>query len=153
VAAMLDCLAIPQPGDPFVIPKPQEPYAELARRQAPRLRIGWSTDALMGFETDAEVRAAVMHVAKTLGSMGHEVSEESPVVDGLRAMRAMKDAWFFGFDQRLEGYSARSGHKIGRDTLEPIVYMIYEHAKRMTAQQFLAALADLNGARRSLGAY
>jgi amidase len=68
-------------------------------------------------------------------------------------MRAMKDVWFYGFDLRLEGYSARSGHKIGRDTLEPIVYMIYEHSRRMTAQQFLSAMADINVARRSLGAY
>jgi amidase len=153
VAAMLDCLAIAQPGDPFFIPKPDKPYAELARQEAPRLRIGWSTDALMGFETDAEVRAAVIQVAKTLEGMGHEVSEESPVVDGLKAMRAMKDVWFFGFDLRLEGFSARSGHRIGRDTLEPIVHMIYEHAKRMTASQFFAAMADINEARRSLGAY
>jgi amidase len=150
---MLDCLAIPQPGDPFLIPKPDKPYAELARTEAPRLRIGWSTDALMGFETDPEVRAAIIKVAQTLAGMGHEVSEESPVLDGLKAMRAMKDAWFFGFDLRLEGYSARSGHKIGQDTLEPIMYMIYEHAKRMTAQQFLSALAEINTARRTLGAY
>jgi hypothetical protein len=51
--------------------------------------------------------------------MGHEVSEESPVVDGLKAMRAMKDAWFFGFDLRLEGFSARSGHKIGATRSSP----------------------------------
>jgi amidase len=153
VAAMLDCLAIPQPGDPFLIPKPDKPYAQLAREDAPRLRIGWSTDALMGFETDAEVRAAVIRVAKTLAGMGHDVSEESPVLDGRNAMLAMKDVWFFGFDLRLEGYAARSGHKIGPDTLEPIVFMIYEHAKRMTAQRFLAAMSEINVARRSLGAY
>jgi amidase len=35
-AAMLDCLAIPQVGDPFLIPKPAESYASLARRRAPR---------------------------------------------------------------------------------------------------------------------
>ena len=36
-AAMLDCLAVPQLGDPFVIPKPAESYAALARRK-PRAR-------------------------------------------------------------------------------------------------------------------
>ena len=152
-AAMLDCLAIPQPGDPFVIPKPDAPYAELTRAEAPRLRIGWSTDALMGFETDAEVRRAVIKVANSLADMGHEVSEESPVLDGLEAMRAMMDVWFFGFDLRLEGYSARSGHAIGPDTLEPVVLSIHEYAKRMRPQQFLDAMGSLNAARRSLGAY
>src|SRR5882757_4692927 len=32
-AAMLDCLAVPQPGDPFVIPKPAQTYASLAQRR------------------------------------------------------------------------------------------------------------------------
>jgi amidase len=153
VASMLDCLAIPQPGDPFVIPEPDKPYAQLAREKPPRLRIGWSTDALMGFETDAEVRAAVILVGKVLADMGHDVSEESPVVDGLAAMRAMKDAWFFGFDLRVEGFAARTGRKIGPDTLEPIILLTYERAKQVTAKQFLDAMAMLNTSRRSLGAY
>jgi amidase len=33
-AAMLDCLSHPQPGDPFIIPKPDRPYAQLARSPA-----------------------------------------------------------------------------------------------------------------------
>jgi amidase len=152
-SAMLDCLAIPQPGDPFVIPQPAEPYAAASRRAPPRLRIGWSTDALMGFPTDPGVRAAVEEVASKLGAMGHDIAEESPALDGLTAMRAMLDVWFFGFDLRLAGYSKRSGHAIGPDTLEPVVWKIYEYAKSMRPAQFLDAMDVLNAARRSLGAY
>jgi amidase len=85
--------------------------------------------------------------------MGHDVEEASPAFDGLATMRAMTDVWFFGFDVRLEGYSARSGHPIGPDTLEPVVFTIYEHAKRMKAAQFLAAMSALNTARRQLGQF
>ena len=152
-AAMLDCLAVPQPGDPFLIPKPSEPYAALIRQQLAPLRIGWSTHALMGVETDAEIASAVASVARILADMGHEVSEESPQLDGLEALRSMTNVWFFGFDLRLEGYAKRSGHTIGSDTLEPVVLAIYEHAKRMRPAQFMNALADLNAARRRLGAY
>jgi len=152
-AAMLDCLAIPQPGDPFVIPKPSQPYASLLREKPRRLRIGWSADPLMGFPVDAEVRGAVEKTARTFSDMGHDVAEESPKVDGLAAMRAMMDIWFFGLDLRLAGYSKRSGHAIGPATLEPIVFKIYEHARRMKAEAFLNSVAYLNTARRSLGAY
>lgn len=152
-AAMLDCLAVPQPGDPFLIPKPPETYAALIRKKPPRLRIGWSIDALMGLKTDAGVANAVADVARLLADMGHEVSEESPHFDGLDAMRSMMDAWFFGFDLRLAGYSKRSGHAIGRDTLEPVTFLIYEHARRVTTEQFLNALSHINAARRKLGAY
>ncbi len=152
-AAMLDCLAVPQPGDPFVIPKPAEPYATLSRRDPPMLRIGWSTAALMGFPVDAEVARGVAQVAHALAGMGHIVEEATPEFDGLRAMRSMMDVWYFGFDQRLEGYSKRSGHPIGRETLEPVIFQVYEYAKTMRGAQFLAGLADLNVHRRALGRY
>ena len=152
-AAMLDCLAIPQPGDPFVIPRPAKPYSEASRHDPPRLRIGWSTDPLMGFETDPEVRDAVVKVAKTLAGMGHDVAEESPRLDGEKAMRAMMDLWFFGFDLRLAAFSKRSTHPIAPGMLEPVVQVIYEHARSMRHEQFFAAIADINAARRSLGAF
>ena len=152
-AAMLDCMAIPQPGDPFLIPRPTESYASLIRAKPRRLRIGWSTDALMGFETDHEVRRAVEDTALALAEMGHEVEQASPKVDGLAAMRAMMDLWFFGFDLRLAGFSKRSGHAIGPHTLEPVVLRIYEYARQMKPATFLASMAYLNTARRSLGAY
>jgi len=41
-AALLDCMAIPQPGDPFLIPKPAARYAELITQAPPKLKIGWS---------------------------------------------------------------------------------------------------------------
>jgi len=152
-AAMLDCLSVPQIGDPFLIPRPPEPYAATTRRRVPGLRIGWSTTALMGVAVDTEVADAVERVATVLADMGHQVSEESPDFDGLAAMRSMTDVWFFGFDLRLEGYAKRSGHPIGPETLEPVTLKIYEHARQMKAVQFLNAIAAINTARRQLGRY
>ena len=152
-AAMLDCLAVPQHGDPFVIPKPAEGYAALIRRKPSRLRIGWSTAPLMGMQTDPGVAGAVADVARVLADMGHEVSEETPQFGGLDAMRSMMDVWFFGFDLRLAGYAKRSGYAIGPDTLEPCTLIIYEYARRMTPEQFIDAMARVNAERRRLGAY
>jgi amidase len=152
-AAMLDCVSTPQVGDPYVIPRPAESYAALARQRAPQLRIGWSNKAFMGVTVDAEVAAAVARTAKVLADMGHEVVEDDPAFDGLDAMRHMLDVWFFGFDVRIHGYAKRSGHPIGPDTLEPIVHMIYEHSKTMKAEQFVNAMAALNVMRRRLAGY
>ncbi|MCC7081249.1 MAG: amidase [Burkholderiales bacterium] len=152
-ATMLDCLALPQPGDPFFIPKPTEPYAALVREKPPRLKIGWSTQGLMGLETDREVAQAVAQTARLLADMGHEVAEESPGPIGLEAMSSMANVWFFGFDLRLEGYSRRSGRSIGAHTLEPVTLAVYEYARRMTPAQFFDALALLNTVRRRLGRY
>jgi amidase len=150
VAAMLDCVSVPQIGDPFLIPKPDESYAVLARQGSRPLRIGWSTTPLMGVPVDAEVARAVEQTAALLAEMGHHVDESGPSFDGLQAMRDMMDVWFFGFDLRLEGYAKRSGHRIGPDTLEAVTFKIYEYARRMTASQFLTALAGINVSRRQL---
>jgi len=152
-AVMLDCLAVPQVGDPFPIPKPAESYAALARMRPPALRIGWSTTPLMGVEVDREIAQAVERTALVLEGMGHRVSEASPEFDGLSAMRTMTDVWFFGFDLRLATYARRSVRAIGPDTLEPVTFKIYEHAKRMSPAQFLNALAAINTARRQLARY
>ena len=152
-AAMLDCVSVPQVGDPFLIPKPSEPYAVLASRPAPALRIGWSATPLMGAAVDPEVAKAVEQTAALLAAMGHEVVEESPEFDGLQAMRHMADVWFFGFDLRLEGYSTRSGHAIGPETLEPMTFKIYEYAKQMKHAPFVAAVAGINTARRQLARF
>jgi amidase len=150
-AAMLDLLSVPQPGDPFVIPRPAQPYASLIRTPAPSLRIGWSTRGLMGFDTDSEVAAAIKRTASVLAEQGHRVEEAGPQLDGLAVMRSMMDVWFFGFDLRLAGYSKRTGHAIGPDTLEPVIFKVYEYARQMKPERFLAAMAALNTSRRQLG--
>ena len=150
-AAMLDCLAVPQVGDPFVILRPAEGFARSALRSPDRLRIGWSTAPSMGCAVDVEVAAAVVDIAHVLAGLGHDVEEFTPAFDGVAAMRAMSDLWFFGFDARLEGYATRTGRAIGPETLEPVVLLILEHAKTLCAPHFLAAMAGLNAARRALG--
>jgi len=152
-AAMLDCLAIPQPGDPFVIPKPAEPYAAFVGRPAPRLKIAWSAKPLMDAPVDAEVAAAVAATAKLLVEMGHAVSEDHLDFDGEEANRVMLSLWFFGFDRRLEDLAQKTGRTIGPHTLEPVTLKIYEFSKRLDPHGFQAALAYMNAARRRIGAF
>ena len=152
-AVMLDCMAIPQTGDPFAIPKPDTPYADFLDRPAKPLRIGWSADALMGVETDAEIVAAVQQTAVLLADMGHEVVEKGPELDGLSSARKFADIWFFGFDLRLQNYSSRSGHPISEDTLEPVIWHVYQHAQTLSSSEFMGAMGELNRARRRLAVF
>jgi amidase len=152
-AAMLDCVSQPMPGDPFVIPKPSEPYASLAKKPAAKLRIGIVLSELVGVKVDPEVRAAVEATAKTLASMGHIVEPASADMGGLETLYAMQDLFFFAFDSRLDGYAKRAGTKPGPDTLEPAILSLYETAKAITPARFMAALSAANVARRKLGAF
>jgi len=74
-------------------------------------------------------------------------------IDGEAMVRATTDIFFFGFDSRLDAYARRSARKIGPDTLEPVILSVYEAAREITAERFIAANAAANAARRRLGQF
>jgi amidase len=153
VAAMLDCVSIPQPGDPFIIPKPDEPYASLAKKAAPRLKVGIVLNELAGVKVDPEVAAAVQATGKALAGMGHTVELASADMGGAETLQATTDLFFFGFDSRLDSYAKRTGKKVGPDTLEQVIYSVYKAAKDITPARFIAATNAANVARRKLAAF
>ncbi len=149
-AAMLDCVSHPQIGDPFIIPKPAEAYATLAKKAPGRLKIGLVLTEMLGVKVDPEVAAAVKETGKALAGMGHTVEPADTDIGGLDALRAVNHLFFFAFDARLEGYAKRTGVKIGPDSLEPVILSIYEWSKSITPAQFMGALAAANTARRKM---
>lgn len=153
VAAMLDYVSVPQPGDPFIIPRPEEPYATLANKPAHKLKVGIVLDELTGVKVDPEVVAAVHATGKALSAMGHSVDVAKVDMGGIEVLSATTDLFFFGFDSRLDGYAKRTGRKPGPDTLEPAIYSVYQAAKTITPARFIAANNAANVARRKLGAF
>jgi amidase len=150
-AALLDCLAVPQVGDPFAIPRPTTSWADAACLPLKPLRVAFSTASFMGVAVDPEVAEAVHRTAAQMADLGHRVQEFTPAFDGATALRHMMDLWFFGFEDRLQGYSARSGHAVGPNTLEPAMQTVLAYARTITTVQFLRAMSALNTARRQLG--
>jgi amidase len=149
-AAMLDCLSNPQIGDPFIIPKPVESYATLARKTPAKLRIAVVLTEMFGVKVDPEVARAVETTGRILAGMGHAVETAETDVGGLDTLRALNELFFFAFDARLESYARRSGQKIGPDMLEPMILSIYEWSKGITPARFMMALGVINTARRRM---
>lgn len=150
-AAMLDCLSVAQPGDPFVIAKPEEPYSSYVSKRPAPLRIAWTASPLMDAPVDPEIAAATEATARILTDMGHHVEEAVFPFDGERAAKEMAHFWFFGFDKRLNGYAQKMNRTIGPHTLEPVVLEIYKFAQNMDPCRFLDGLAWINSARHDIG--
>ena len=150
-AIMLDAISIPQPGDPFILRKPDRPYATFLQGGSPRLKIGFSTAPLMNYPVDPEVAETVRQTARMLDSMGHHVTESAPDFD-LVAMDAMlTDLWYFEFDKYLDWLGARAGRKVSPDTVERASWNFYNFAKERSVTAYLRALEEMNTYRRKIG--
>ncbi len=150
-AVMLDCLAVPQTGDPFVVARPDDGYAVYLAGPRRSLKIGLTTEALMDGPIDPEIAAATRSVANLLADMGHTIEVCDLPFDHEKASRVVADYWLFGLHLRLDDLARRMNRRIGPETLEPMVLEIYERSKELGAQHFLDARAWLNYARRKLG--
>ncbi len=93
-AAALDLIAGGEGGDPFVIAKPAESWAALMQRDPPRLRIGFSSVSPIGTDVHPEAVAAVNDAAKLLQSLGHEVEEAAPEIDGAALAKSFLHVYF-----------------------------------------------------------
>lgn len=150
-AVMLDAMSQPQPGDPFIIRRPDRPYADFLNGPGRKLRIGWSNAPLMDAPVDPEIARAVETTAKALESLGHHVEQSAPSFD-LKAMdRTLTELWYFQFDQYLDWLGERSGRKVGPDTVERASLMFYEWSKTRTADDYFRAIEELNTYRRQIG--
>lgn len=153
-AVMLDALSVPQPGDPFIIRRPDRPYVDFLAGIQGKLRIGWWAGPLIeDAPVDPEVAAAVERTARVLEDMGHHVEESRPDFDLAALDRVLVDLWYFRFDQYLDSLGERSGRKVGPDTVERASLMFYEWAKERSVDAYLQALEDLNTYRRRIGAW
>jgi amidase len=93
-ALALDILQGFEPGDPFVIAPPTEPYVDAMRRDPGRLRIGFSTASPVGTAVHPEAIEAVERTAKLLAGLGHHVEEAAPAIDGAALAQSYLHMYF-----------------------------------------------------------
>lgn len=130
MAAALDVLSGPCPGDPFIIVQPDRPYVDELNQPAGCLRIGVARTEWGDVDVEPEVLAAVEATAKALEEMGHAVEDMDPphaaadysgILLGMSDLRAAA----------LEDAARNMGREIGPDTLEPVNLKLYEHGRNL----------------------
>jgi amidase len=149
-ARALDAIAGPEHGDPFAIAAPRSPYAEAMQQPPGRLRIGFSTTSPLGTPVHAEAVAAVADAAHLLASLGHDVEEAAPAIDGPLLARNYLHV-YFGQVPAAMARAYAAGAKRGE--FEPLTRVIETLGKSTSAATLTANLGMWNQHARSLAAF
>ena len=150
-AAMLDAIAGPMPGDPYVAPPPARPYLAEVTTEPGRLRVGFTRRAPTGMPLHPECIAAVEAAARLCESLGHHVEEASPDYDA----EALRDGFGLVFSAHTMANVARAtgGALPPPDLLEPLTYALAKRGKHIGAPEFILALHGLHRQSRRMAAF
>ncbi|MEX5747210.1 amidase [Massilia sp. X63] len=149
-ALALDVLQGAEPGDPFIVAPPAAPYADLMRHDPGRLRIGFTSASPLGTEVHPEAVAAVRHAAQLLRSLGHEVEEAAPEIDGAALATSYLHV-YFGQVPALVARMRAAGAGGGEPEL--MTRLLVTLGSAIKAPALTTQLAQWNSFARALGRF
>lgn len=156
-AALLDAVAGPAPGDPYVAPEPSRPYMDEIGVQEP-LRIGFlEQPPVQGLESHPECVAAVRGARGLIESLGHEVEDSSPLDAQLAETLDLEDSfltrWAGGQAASLDQFALLIGREITADDVEPLTWALAEVGRERSAGQYLRDVALHQAVSRAIAAW
>ena len=152
-AAVLDCVAGPMPGDPYLAPAPSRPFLQEVGAEPGRLRVGMLVDA-PGGTTDVhqDCLAATRDTAELLESLGHVVEESAPEgLDDPEYIAQFLTLWACGIAAAIDEWSSRTKRKITRNDVEPLTWALSEMGWSYNGAQLLTAIGWLQAGARRMG--
>ena len=152
VAALLDLMSGPEPGDSTWAPPPEAPFAELARRDPGRLRIALVTEmALEDAELDPECERGAREAAKLLERLGHHVEEiPSPIPAGEMTVGTFTALWAANVAASVMHGQIVSGNQPSPETIEPLSMWLYEMGMSIPAPAYIGALVTSQAISRGI---
>ena len=152
-AALLDALAGPAPGDPFVIAPPDRPFALEVGAPVGRLRVGIAAQPWSGHAADDEVTAATMATAALLGDLGHELETTDDLLDWEPFLTAMTDVWAADASHTIDAFAHHVGRPVDSTTVEGATLSAVQYGRSVTAARLLDGLEQANHVARRMGRY
>lgn len=152
-AGLLDAVAGPGIGEPYLAPVPAEAYVQAITRPPGRLRIGFSTVTPLGDPLDAECVAAIENTARLCESLGHEVREAAPQFDAMElwtkytTLLASLVAWM------MADWARRVGKTPQASDFEEFVWAFSERGRGLSAADYLLAMQDVQAQIRALSLF
>ncbi|MFN8299323.1 MAG: amidase family protein [Chitinophagales bacterium] len=152
-ALYLDLIAGPLEGEPYVIQKPELPYAEEVNREPRKLKIGYSVQMPAGldFPQDPENIKAIEHTVKLLRSLGHEVEEIPLPFNKDLLINMLYTLVLSELSATLDYLAEQRGKKPHYSEVEPNTWLLYKLGKSFSANDFALSRLRWNEVSRTMG--
>lgn len=144
-AALLDAIAGPDIGDPYVAPPVERPYLEETTLAPRKLRIAVMLNAMNGSKIDDDVVEAIKETAVLCESLGHDIEliQALPDVDIEQFIQAFTVVWASGCAWSVKGIEQISKIPASPDLYEPLTWEMYQMALLMSPADYLLAIQSL----------
>ena len=139
-AAILDAVAGPMPGDPYVAPPPARPFAAEVGASVGRLRTGLLTRPPGGqFAAHPDTVAAAEGTARLLASLGHSVEVSHPeTLDDPESAPHFTTMYATGMAHLLDVLGHVVGRALGPADVDALNWGLAEMGRGCSAAQYLA---------------
>lgn len=152
-AALLDATAGPDVGDPYWAPPPVRPFLQEVGVDPGKLHIAFTTTAGTGVKVHADCVSAVRDAAALCASVGHEVVEAHPALNGELVRQSFMVLWSSGFAWTIDGIGLATGRTLTRDQFEPLTWALYEMGRQQSASAYLLSLTFLQRVARDIARF
>jgi amidase len=151
-ATILDVLSGPEPGDAtWAPPPPAAGYTALTEVDPGHLRIALILEApLQDAAVEPACEQAARDAASLLESLGHQVQEITPPWSGLDLLPDFTRSFgpLVSFTTWLAGQL--NGRETTAEDVEPLTWMLYQHAREQDTIKYLIAENRLESVARSI---
>lgn len=152
-AMCLDVVAGYDPGEPYIAPSPQRPFAEEVGRDPGRLRIGYCMHTLLGGRTDAEVADGVEKTARLCEGLGHSIELVRPNLDSHAIADAYLSTVAANIYASVQAAQRDMGRRMKSDDLEPTTRLLYDIGRKASAGRLAEASLAAERVGRVMAAF
>jgi amidase len=153
VAALLDAISGPAPGDRYYVARPHQPFSAGLDEPPPPLRVAVHTTSWFGTPTEPAAAAAVQATAATLSELGHHVEEACPEVAADALLACAEVVWSVDLAGLAASFARITGREAGADTVEAASWACIRRGREITALELEAATSAVNSASRRWGRF
>ncbi len=134
-AALLDVSHGIELGSRYVAPAPERPYLDEVGRDPGKLRVALWTTAPNGTKPDVDAQRGLDETVKLLLSLGHEVEEAAPDIDGAALAETLPRMVGAHLTASLDLWGEQRGRPVGEDEVELITWIMMHNARKVTGIQ------------------